>query len=166
MSSRRNTELFLLIAAAFPVVLLYALYVVTTGAALSFQTLAVPIGLFAAFAAAHIAVRFLAPGADPAILPVVFLLSGIGITFVTRVKPALAMSQLMILFAAIAFMVITLVLVKNLDVVKKYKYTFGAIGVLLLLLPMFIGTEMYGSKLWIIIGGFSIQPGELSLIHI
>ena len=166
MSSRRNTELFLLIAAAFPVVLLYALYVVTTGAALSFQTLAVPIGLFAAFAAAHIAVRFLAPGADPAILPVVFLLSGIGITFVTRVKPSLAMSQLMILFAAIALMVITLVLVKNLDVVKKYKYTFGAIGVLLLLLPMFIGTEMYGSKLWIIIGGFSIQPGEFAKVFI
>ena len=166
MSSRRNTELFLLIAAAFPVVLLYSLFVITTGAALSFQTLAVPIGLFAAFAAAHIAVRFLAPGADPAILPVVFLLSGIGITFVTRVRPSLAMSQLMILFAAIALMVVTLVLVKNLDAVKKYKYTFGAIGIMLLILPMFIGTEMYGSKLWIIIGGFSIQPGEFAKVFI
>ena len=84
MSSRRNTELFLLIAAAFPVTLLYAMYVVFTGTALTFGTLAVPIGLFVAFAAAHIAVRLLAPGADPAILPVVFALSGIGITFVTR----------------------------------------------------------------------------------
>ena len=79
MGSRRNTELFLLIAAAFPVVLLYAMYVTTMGVALSFESLAVPLGLFAAFAAAHIAVRFLAPGADPAILPVVFLLSSIGI---------------------------------------------------------------------------------------
>ena len=78
MGSRRNTELFLLIASAFPVTLLYALYVAGTGAALSFQTLAVPIGLFAAFTAAHIAARIFAPGADPAILPVVFLLSGIG----------------------------------------------------------------------------------------
>lgn len=67
--SRRTTELLLLIAAAFPVTLLYAMYVVTTGAALSFQTLAVPLGLFAAFAAAHIGVRIFAPGADPAILP-------------------------------------------------------------------------------------------------
>ena len=49
MSSRRNTELMLLIASAFPVTLLYALYVVTTGAALSFTTLAVPLGLFAAW---------------------------------------------------------------------------------------------------------------------
>ena len=85
--SRRTTELLLLIAAAFPVTLLYAMYVVTTGAALSFQTLAVPLGLFAAFAAAHIGVRIFAPGADPAILPVVFTLSGIGITFVTRLQP-------------------------------------------------------------------------------
>ena len=45
---------------------------VTTGTELSFTTLAVPLGLFAAFAAAHIAARIFAPGADPAILPVVF----------------------------------------------------------------------------------------------
>ena len=166
MSSRRNTELFLLISAAFPVVLLYAMFVVNTGTALTFQTLAVPLGLFAAFAAAHIAVRIFAPGADPAILPIVFALSGIGITFVTRVKPNLAMSQLVILFAAIALMVVTLVVAKNFDVVKKYKYSFGAIGILLLVLPMFIGTEIYGSKLWIKIGGFTIQPGEFAKVFI
>ena len=116
MSSRRNTELFLLIASAFPVLLLYAMYVLTLGGELTFQTLAVPLGLFAAFAAAHIAVRIFAPGADPAILPIVFALSGIGITFVTRLKPELAMSQLIILFVSVALMVITPALVKNLDV--------------------------------------------------
>ena len=166
MGSRRNTELFLLVAAAFPVILLYALYVSGTGATLSFQTLAVPIGLFAAFTAAHIATRIFAPGADPAILPIVFLLSGIGITFVTRLAPSLAMNQLIILFIAIALMVFTLALVKNLDIVKRYKYTFGAIGILLLILPMFIGTEIYGSKLWIRIGSFTIQPGEFAKVFI
>ena len=166
MGSRRNTELFLLVASAFPVILLYALYVVTTGTQLSFETLAVPLGLFAAFAAAHIAERILAPGADPAILPIVFVLSGIGITFVTRLKPDLAMSQLAIMFGSIALMVLTLALVKNLDMVRRYKYTFGIIGIVLLLLPMFIGTEIYGSKLWIRIGDFTIQPGEFAKIFI
>lgn len=167
MGSRRNTELFLLIASAFPVILLYALYVTTTGATLSFETLAVPLGLFAAFAAAHIAERILAPGADPAILPIVFVLSGIGITFVTRLKPELAMNQLMILFASIALMVVTLALVRNLDMVRRYKYTFGIIGIVLLLLPMFVGTTIYGSKLWISIPGIgTIQPGEFAKIFI
>ena len=167
MGSRRNTELFLLVAAAFPVILLYAMYVVNTGAELSFTTLAVPLGLFAAFTAAHIAARFFAPGADPAILPVVFLLSGIGITFVTRLAPELAMNQLMILFGSIVLMALTLVFVKNLDVVKRYKYTFGILGILLLVLPMFIGTEAYGSKLWVTIPGIGrFQPGEFAKIFL
>ena len=164
--SRRNTELLLLIASAFPVILLYAMYVLTAGATISFETLAVPIGLFAAFSAAHIAVRILAPGADPAILPIFFVLSGIGITFVTRLAPDLAISQLIILFVSVALMVGTLALVKNLDVVMRYKYTFGIIGIILLMLPIFIGTTISGSKLWIRIAGFTIQPGEFAKVFI
>lgn len=164
--SRRTTELLLLIAAAFPVTLLYAMYVVTTGAALSFQTLAVPLGLFAAFAAAHIGVRIFAPGADPAILPVVFTLSSIGITFVTRLQPDASLGQVVFLFLGVALMVGTLAVVKNLEVVKRYKYVLGIAGIILLVLPMFIGTEIYGSKLWIKIGGFQFQPGEFAKVLI
>ena len=164
--SRRTTELLLLIAAAFPVTLLYAMYVVTTGAALSFQTLAVPLGLFAAFAAAHIGVRIFAPGADPAILPVVFTLSGIGITFVTRLQPDASLGQVIFLFLGVALMVGTLAVVKNLEVIKRYKYVLGIAGIVLLVLPMFIGTEIYGSKLWIKIGGFQFQPGEFAKVLI
>ena len=164
--SRRTTELLLLIAAAFPVTLLYTMYVVTTGAALSFQTLAVPLGLFAAFAAAHIGVRIFAPGADPAILPVVFTLSGIGITFVTRLQPDASLGQVIFLFLGVALMVGTLAVVKNLEVIKRYKYVLGIAGIVLLVLPMFIGTEIYGSKLWIKIGGFQFQPGEFAKVLI
>lgn len=164
--SRRTTELLLLIAAAFPVTLLYAMYVVTTSAALSFQTLAVPLGLFAAFAAAHIGVRIFAPGADPAILPVVFTLSGIGITFVTRLQPDASLGQVIFLFLGVALMVGTLAVVKNLEVIKRYKYVLGIAGIILLVLPMFIGTEIYGSKLWIKIGGFQFQPGEFAKVLI
>lgn len=164
--SRRTTELLLLIAAAFPVTLLYAMYLVTTGAALSFQTLAVPLGLFAAFAAAHIGVRIFAPGADPAILPVVFTLSGIGITFVTRLQPDASLGQVIFLFLGVALMVGTLAVVKNLEVIKRYKYVLGIAGIILLVLPMFIGTEIYGSKLWIKIGGFQFQPGEFAKVLI
>ena len=160
--SRRTTELLLLLAGAIPVLLIYSMYVINTGTELSFQTLAVPISLIAAFVAAHVGVRVFAPGADPAILPVVFVLSGIGITFVTRLAPDAAMGQVVWLLLSVAAMVGTLAVVPNLDRLSNYKFTIGIAGVVLLLVPMLIGTEIYGSKLWIKVGSFSFQPGELA----
>ncbi|WP_293820861.1 FtsW/RodA/SpoVE family cell cycle protein [uncultured Parolsenella sp.] len=164
--SRRTTELLLLGAGAIPVLLIYSMYVMNTGAQLTVQTLAVPIGLLATFVAAHIGIRLLAPGADPAILPIVFVLAGIGVTFVTRLRPDEAMGQVVWLFVSVAAMVATLAAVPNLDHLADYKYTLGIAGAILLMLPMFIGTEISGSKLWILIGGFSFQPGELAKILI
>ena len=163
---RRNTELFLLCLAAVPVLLLYAMYVLNSSAQLSVSTLGVPLGLFAAFAAAHVAIRFLAPGADPAILPIVFVLSGTGITFLTRLAPDAAVSQVVWLFLSVAAMVAVLVLVRDLDSLADYKYTIGIAGIVLLVLPMLFGTEQNGSKLWIYIGNFSFQPGEFAKIAI
>lgn len=163
---RRNTELFLLCLAAIPVILLYALYVLDSSIPLSVSTLGVPIGLFAAFAAAHVAIRFLAPGADPAILPIVLTLSGVGITFLTRLSPDGVVSQVVWLFVSVAAMVGVLALVRDLDSLADYKYTLGIVGVALLVLPMILGTEVNGSKLWIVIGGFSFQPGEFAKILI
>ena len=163
---RRNTELFLLCLAAVPVILLYAMYVVNSNVALSVSTLGVPLGLFAAFAAAHVAIRFLAPGADPAILPIVFALSGTGITFLTRLAPDAAVNQVVWLFLSVAAMVAVLAVVRDLDGLADYKYTLGVAGVVLLVLPMLVGTEQNGSKLWIYIGSFSFQPGEFAKILI
>ena len=164
--SRRTTELLLLCTGAIPVLLLYSMYVMNTGAELTLGTLAVPIGLIVAFIAAHIGVRILAPGADPAILPIVFVLSGIGITFVTRLAPEDATGQVIWLFVSVAAMVGVLALVPNLDRLAEYKYTIGIAGVALLLLPALVGTEIYGSKLWIRIGSFSFQPGEIAKVLI
>ena len=162
--SRRDTELFLLLAGALPVLLNYAMYTMNANTQLSVETLAVPLGLFAAFAIAHVAIRFLAPGADPVILPVTFVLSGIGIAFVTRLKPELAVNQVMWLFISIGAMVATLMVVRNLDALAKEKYKLGIAGIVLLLIPMVIGVEHGGSKLWIQVGPFSFQPGELAKI--
>ena len=165
-NTRRNTELWLLMLAALPVVLLYAMYVVNMHVTLSVSSLSVPLGLFAAFAVAHLAIRRLAPGADSAILPIVFLLAGVGIAFVTRLAPDRAMSQVVWLFVSVAAMVATLFFVPSLDELAEYKYTLGAAGVVLLLIPMIFGVEIYGSKLWLQIGPFSFQPGELAKICI
>jgi peptidoglycan glycosyltransferase len=164
--TRRTTELLLLCAGALPVLLIYAMYVMNMSIELTVSTLAVPIGLFVAFAIAHVAIRFLAPGADSVILPITFVLSGIGIAFVTRLKPELAVNQVLWLFISVAAMVATLVVVRNLDKLASYQYTMGIAGIVLLLIPMFFGTEHGGSKLWISIGPFSFQPGEIAKILI
>ena len=104
-SNRRNTELFLLVLGAVPVLLLYALYVMNAGLEVSLSTLGVPIALCLAFLAAHISIRWLAPGADPAILPIVFVLSGVGITMLTRLNEAYAVNQVIWLFLSVAAMV-------------------------------------------------------------
>lgn len=165
-SNRRSTELFLLVLGAVPVLLLYALYVMNEGLEVNLSTLGVPIALCLAFLAAHISIRWLAPGADPAILPIVFVLSGVGITMLTRLNEAYAVNQVIWLFLSVAAMVGVLFVVRNLDKLAEYKYTLGIVGVALLLLPMLVGTEKYGSKLWVGIGSFSFQPGEFAKILI
>ncbi len=166
--TRRNIELLLLLVAAPIVILIYAMIVVNQGQALGVNTLGVPLGIFGAFALAHFTVRKWAPGADPAILPVSFALAGIGIAFVTRLAPDLAVRQVAWLYLGIAAMVAVLVFVRNLDKVASYKYTLMIVGFVLLLSPMLpiIGTETYGSRIWLSIGSFSFQPGELAKIMI
>ena len=166
--TRRTTELLLLIAGALPVLLIYGMYLFTANAQieLTVEAFAIPIGLFVAFAGAHIAIRFFAPGADPVILPITFVLAGIGITFVTRLRPDLAVNQVIWLFLSIGAMVATLVIVRNLDDFASYKYTLGIVGIVLLVLPMIIGTEQGGSKLWLTFGPFSFQPGEIAKVLI
>lgn len=164
--SRRSSEFLLLILAAVPVLLLYAMLLINLGQDISASTLMVPLGLFGAFAIAHFAVRILAPGADPAILPIVFVLSGTGIAFVTRLAPSLAINQVIWLFLSVGAMVATLIVVRDIDRLARYKYTLGLAGVILLLLPMFFGVERGGSKLWLSFAGFSFQPGEISKVLI
>ena len=165
MGRRRNTELLLLLAGAVPVFLLYAMYIAQQGGALTAQAFVVPIGLTVAFAAAHVATRFLAPGADPAIMPIAFVLSGIGITFVSRLAPEAATRQVIWLFLGVAAMVVTLLVVRNLEKLARYKYTFGIFGIACLLLPIFVGFESGGSKLWVnFFGLFSFQPGEIAKV--
>ncbi len=165
-NTRRNAEALLLVGAAIPVILIYALYVMNTGDQLGLDTLLVPIGLFTAFFCAHIAIRYLAPDADSAILPIVFLLSGIGITFVTRLAPKLAISQVIWLFLSVGMMIATLHFTPKLEKLAHYKFSIGFLGIFLLVIPMIVGVERGGAKLWLSIGGFSFQPGEIAKICI
>ncbi len=166
--TRRNLELALLCIAAPLVILLFAMIALGEGSSLSWENLGVPVGIFIAFLIAHLAIRKIAPGADPALLPLSFALSGIGIAFVTRLAPELAMRQVMWLFFGVVCMLLVLIFLKNLDRIANYKYTLMIVGFLLLLSPLLpvVGQEIYGSRIWLNIAGISFQPGEIAKILI
>lgn len=97
-----------------------------------------------------------------------FALSSIGIAFVTRLAPDLAVRQVAWLVLGIIFMIAVIIFMKNMDKTANYKYTLMVIGLILLLSPLLpgIGNEIYGSRIWLSIGSFSFQPGEIAKIFI
>ncbi|MBO4352777.1 MAG: FtsW/RodA/SpoVE family cell cycle protein [Eggerthellaceae bacterium] len=166
--TRRNLELILLCVGAPVVILLFAMLALNQGQQLGWTTLGVPIGIFAAFVVAHIAIRIFAADADPAILPLVFVLAGTGIAFVTRLAPDLAYNQVIWLFVGVVCMVLVLAFTRRLEKLANYKYTLMILGFLLLLSPLVpgLGQEIYGSRIWLSIGPLSFQPGELAKVVI
>ena len=168
MRTRRTTELLLLIAATPPVLLVFALIQAHATGAFDWSSLLVPAALLIAFLLAHLAIRQFAPNADPGLLPVTFVLAGVGLGIVTRLDPKEASSQVMWLFVGVAALVGTLIVVPSLERLSRYKYTLGLGGIVLLLLPALpgIGREVNGSRLWLRVGSLSLQPGELAKILI
>ncbi len=160
--------MWLLLAATPVLLLLFAMLLVNEGTQITVQSFAVPIGLIAAFFIAHIAARRFTPNADPAILPIAFLLSGIGICFVLRLDPDNAYRQIIWLFVGIAALVLVIALVPSIEKLGRYKYTCLLFAIILLILPMLplIGAEYNGSRIWISLFGMSFQPGELAKIFI
>ena len=120
--------------------------------------------LFVLLIAAHLAVRRLAPNADPILLPVAGLLNGIGYVFIARLSPHEARLQAFWTFMGIAAFVGTLVLVRRARDLERFRYTFALVGIGLLLLPLVpgIGENINGARLWIHLGSFNFQPGELA----
>ncbi len=166
MRARRSTELLLLLAAAPAVLLVFGLVTAQKTASLSWHDLVVPAGLIGAFFIAHIAVRSLAPAADPTLLPLTALLSGVGLAYVTRLDPDLGAQQLVWLLVGVAALVGTLVAVPSLERVARYKYTVMLVGLTLLVLPTLVGVEINGAKLWLRFAGLSFQPGEVAKVLI
>lgn len=164
MKSKRNIELLLLLAALPVLILLFATAIINSDEPVTVQSFAVPLSLFGGFLVSHLAVRKFAPEADPALLPITFLLSGIGIAFVMRLSPESATKQIVWLALAIVAMILVLIFVRSLEQLAQYKWTIMLLGLFLLLLPAFVGTEISGSKIWISVGGLSFQPGEIAKV--
>ena len=115
---------------------------------------------------AHIVNRKFAPLADPTILPVVAVLNGIGYVLIARLDPELAAKQAGWTALGVVGYVGALMVLRNLQVVRTYKWTLGLLGVVFLMLPIIrgLGIEVNGARIWIRVGSFTVQPGEFDKI--
>lgn len=115
-------------------------------------------------------VRWRLPYADPLLLPVVFLLNGLGLSMIYRLDQAdgKASAQLQLTWLALAIGVFCVVVVFLRDhrVLQRYTYLWFVAGFLLLLSPLVpgLGKENFGARIWIQVGSFSFQPSEIAKI--
>ena len=120
----------------------------------------------------HVVLRFTARSADPFVVPIATVLSGLGLAMIYRLDladdlagwGAFSTRQLAWLVIAIVGATAVVLFLKNYRVLFRYTYVFGFVGIALLLLPLVpgLGVEA-GADVWVSIGGlFSFQPGELA----
>jgi peptidoglycan glycosyltransferase len=163
---RRNTELGLIVLALLIITGAYVL--AALGRTASMPTNLVPFLVFIVglLVAAHVALRRLAPDADPVLLPIAGLLNGIGYVFIARLDPDLAGLQATWTALGVGAFVLTLIVVKRARDLERLRYTVALVGVALLMMPLLpvVGRNINGARLWVRFGPVNFQPGEFAKI--
>lgn len=130
-------------------------------------------GLTALVVALHIVLRLRARDADPFVVPIATLLTGLGLAMIYRLDLHWdrhgweAFSTRQLAWAAIALVaaIAVVLLLRNYRVLFRYTYIFGFVGIVLLILPIIPGLSGGGNAdVWVDLGFFTFQPGELAKI--
>jgi cell division protein FtsW (lipid II flippase) len=126
-----------------------------------------------ALAVAHLAQVLAGRRTDQILLPAVAMLGGISLLLMQRlpqdlvrqtnlgVPLGLAEVQLVWLLSGLAIATTLGIVVRSDLWLRRYKYTWAAVGVGLLLLTFLFGTELNGQRLTLQIGPIAGQPSEL-----
>jgi cell division protein FtsW (lipid II flippase) len=132
-------------------------------------------GLAVLAGVAHLAVRKFAPYADPLILPVTTVLSGLGLVLIHRLdlsykdtynSPPAAGGQVMWTVIGVTAFTILLAVLRDYRLLQRYVYITALVALVLLMAPAFFPGDTYGAKRWIRAGALSFQPGEFVKIII
>jgi cell division protein FtsW (lipid II flippase) len=169
--ARRRTELGLLVAASIIIIATYTLMILGNTAKVPNDVVPLMVVMLLLGGVAHIANRIFVPSAHPVILPIAFLLNGIGYVMIFRIDLGLneSFAPLQAAWTAggVAAYVVTLAFVRRSRDLDRYRYLLLALGVLLLLLPLAphpLGATINGARLWVKVGQFEFQPVELAKI--
>jgi cell division protein FtsW (lipid II flippase) len=168
--ARRRTELGLLVAASVIIVATYTLMILGNTNKIPTDVVPLILAMLGLGAVAHIANRTLVPSAHPVILPIAFLLNGLGYVIIFRIDLGngtdYAPLQAAWTAGGVAAYVLTLVFIRRSRDLDRYRYLLLAFGVVLLLLPLVphVGANINGARLWVKLGQFEFQPVELAKI--
>jgi cell division protein FtsW (lipid II flippase) len=126
-------------------------------------------GLFLALClAVHLFVRIQLPDADPYLFPLVALLAAFGLVVIYRIDDALARQQAGWFVVGIVLFVATILLLRDVRVLERYRYVIAAAGIGLLMLPRLpgIGAQVNGAYLGVDLGPITFQPTEFAKLCI
>jgi cell division protein FtsW (lipid II flippase) len=168
----RAAELRLLL----PILLLVPLGFAITNIAITKQLdpgpMGLAIGYVAMFVAAHLVLVLSGHRGDQMLLPAVGAMGGIGLIMLNRlpqdlagtsalgIELGMAATQLLWFGIGLVAMLAITIGLRDAGILRHYKYTWAAIGIVLLVATFLIGYEVNGARLWIDLGPISIQPGE------
>ncbi|MDH6112444.1 cell division protein FtsW (lipid II flippase) [Kitasatospora sp. MAP12-15] len=166
--SGRNVELLLALAAVAIVVFGYVEVGVNIDGRAPSDAALYGAALGGLALAAHGVIRWKARYADPLLLPIALLLNGIGLVVIYRLDRSTPESQVapnQLLWSALGVLLCLAVIVVLRDhrILQRYAYIGALVALVLLILPIFF-PPIYGSRIWITIGPFSLQPGEFAKI--
>lgn len=163
---RRNTELTLMIMVGVITAAAYTLAALGTNAEIPAGIVGFLGLLLGLLMCAHLVVRWVAPGADPTLLPLAAYLHGIGFVMITRLDDELAGLQSIWSVLAIVIFVATLVVIQRVGDLARYRWLlfFGGAGALLLPLVPGLGANINGARIWVSLGPMNFQPGEFAKI--
>ena len=121
-----------------------------------------------ALLAAHIGLVIAGRRTDQILLPTIGLLGGIGLLLMERLPQnlagslgGLAQTQLVWLLVGVTIVTLLAIAVRNDAWLRRYKYTWAAVGVGLLLVTFLFGRDINGQRLNLQIGPLTGQPSEL-----
>ncbi len=116
-----------------------------------------------ALAGAWAALRRGRPNHDPLLLPVAGLLTGMGLIMVARLSPGFMVRQTLWSLLGLGAMLGIALGVRDLRLLRRYRYTWLIGGLALLALTLVFGVNPAGTgaRLWLGLGGLYFQPSEL-----
>ncbi|HSN58689.1 MAG TPA: FtsW/RodA/SpoVE family cell cycle protein, partial [Clostridiaceae bacterium] len=100
------------------------------------------------------------PEGDKHIFIFASVLSVIGIAMIYRLNTASSIKQIIWFAISVTCFILTVVIIPDLKRFCNLRYLFLAGTVVFMGMAMLIGTEINGSKNWVVVAGFSFQPSE------